>query len=300
MKPSTRSGSIGLRLAVLVGMIAAGCGGDDNRGIGLSKLDGGVFDAVTGLGGQAGSTSPQGGTAGAGGGVQEGGSTGAGGVAGAKSTGGVVVSGGTTGSGGAMGGGTGGADAAVDVSTFDGAGKLDGAADAGPRDATTIETSAVPDSSVAVDGNVTCGPVCDIYCSYGNVLDANGCPTCACNVQPPSCPARKCTDCPRGYLRNSDGCLTCTCVPDPSLPCDTFQDVSLCSASTHCRWLEPGCGLFSSNDISASDTGCYEAANCTQNGDCSKAGTTCVQRTVNPNPPFRGGDFCNIAVSVCL
>ena len=27
-----------------------------------------------------------------------------------------------------------------------------------------------------------CGPVCDIYCQYGNVLDANGCPTCQCNA----------------------------------------------------------------------------------------------------------------------
>ena len=30
-----------------------------------------------------------------------------------------------------------------------------------------------------------CGPVCLIFCLYGNVLDANGCPTCACNPAPP-------------------------------------------------------------------------------------------------------------------
>jgi len=29
-----------------------------------------------------------------------------------------------------------------------------------------------------------CGPVCDIFCQYGNVLDASGCPTCACNPGP--------------------------------------------------------------------------------------------------------------------
>lgn len=29
-----------------------------------------------------------------------------------------------------------------------------------------------------------CPPVCAIYCAYGNVLDANGCPTCTCNPPP--------------------------------------------------------------------------------------------------------------------
>ena len=28
---------------------------------------------------------------------------------------------------------------------------------------------------------VFCGPVCLIYCPFGNVLDSQGCPTCACN-----------------------------------------------------------------------------------------------------------------------
>ena len=41
----------------------------------------------------------------------------------------------------------------------------------------------------------TCGPVCDIFCQYGHVPDANGCPTCACNPPPPNptpCPTDKC------------------------------------------------------------------------------------------------------------
>jgi PrcB C-terminal/Antistasin family len=29
-----------------------------------------------------------------------------------------------------------------------------------------------------------CPPVCAIFCAYGNVLDANGCPTCTCNPPP--------------------------------------------------------------------------------------------------------------------
>ncbi len=30
----------------------------------------------------------------------------------------------------------------------------------------------------------TCPPVCAIFCAYGNVRDANGCPTCTCNPPP--------------------------------------------------------------------------------------------------------------------
>ena len=31
---------------------------------------------------------------------------------------------------------------------------------------------------------LACGPVCDIYCPLGNVLDAKGCPTCRCQRSP--------------------------------------------------------------------------------------------------------------------
>jgi len=41
-------------------------------------------------------------------------------------------------------------------------------------------------ASVAVD---KCGPVCAIYCYYGNVLDDKGCPTCQCKTSP--CPDEK-------------------------------------------------------------------------------------------------------------
>ncbi|HEX2660351.1 MAG TPA: hypothetical protein VHU40_18855 [Polyangia bacterium] len=44
------------------------------------------------------------------------------------------------------------------------------------------------DSSVNVCACVPapkmCGPVCEIYCQYGNVLDAQGCPTCSCKPAP--------------------------------------------------------------------------------------------------------------------
>lgn len=29
-----------------------------------------------------------------------------------------------------------------------------------------------------------CGPVCAMYCPFGNVRDANGCPICQCRVSP--------------------------------------------------------------------------------------------------------------------
>ena len=65
-----------------------------------------------------------------------------------------------------------------------------------------------------------CGPVCDIYCQYGNVLDPSGCPTCQCKPAP-TCPAGShavtcstasaCTlDCDE-YERGADGCQRCAC-----------------------------------------------------------------------------------------
>jgi len=50
-----------------------------------------------------------------------------------------------------------------------------------------------PTVCACVPQKPTCGPVCSIACEYGNVLDANGCPTCACNPPPANaCPPDKC------------------------------------------------------------------------------------------------------------
>ncbi len=102
-------------------------------------------------------------------------------------------------------------------------------------------------------GTAQCGPVCAIWCEFGNVLDANGCPTCACNPPPqpvqcgsrtcavgeeccnascgicvapggactqqacsPVCPAVACTlACQYGFQKGPDGCEICVCNPPP-------------------------------------------------------------------------------------
>uniref|UniRef100_A0A0L8G2C5 Antistasin-like domain-containing protein n=1 Tax=Octopus bimaculoides TaxID=37653 RepID=A0A0L8G2C5_OCTBM len=33
-------------------------------------------------------------------------------------------------------------------------------------------------------GTRICGPVCMMFCEYGNVLDKNGCPICKCKKKP--------------------------------------------------------------------------------------------------------------------
>ncbi len=88
----------------------------------------------------------------------------------------------------------------------------------------------VTDGGAAMDGGKqdaaadssphVCGPVCDIYCQYGNVMDPSGCPTCQCKPAP-TCPAGShavtcstataCTlDCSE-YQRGADGCQRCAC-----------------------------------------------------------------------------------------
>ena len=319
MKRLGYSISIGIAVIALAGMVATGCG--DSGGLQSGKTDGGASDAAASLGGQAGSSVGGGaGSAGTGGvagskdtggvaGSQDtggvagskgtggaAGSVDAGGVAGSKGTGGMAGSGGTTGSGGTAGGGSGGVDAAVDVSKPDGGGIVDVAADAGAGDAPAPDARVVPDSSVAPDVEVVCGPVCLMYCTYGNVLDENGCELCACN-SPPPCPAVKCQACLYGYLHDADGCPTCTCLTDPRLPCSQL-DATQCGASANCRWLEPGCNFFGTLPLPAAI--CHDSAGvgCTPSNPCPD-GQACTQRVINP---CSGGDClaCGSVVSICL
>jgi hypothetical protein len=62
----------------------------------------------------------------------------------------------------------------------------------------------------------TCGPVCGIFCQYGNVKDSNGCDTCACLPPPPPTCGPVCgIFCQYGQLEDANGCRLCECAPAP-------------------------------------------------------------------------------------
>jgi len=90
-----------------------------------------------------------------------------------------------------------------------------------------------------------CEGVCDIYCQYGNVTDANGCPTCHCNPDP--CATVKCaagTHCDTGKCV-SDG-VSCggfagtpcpgigKCVDNPNDSCDPAAVGADCGGICSC------------------------------------------------------------------
>ncbi|XP_078327480.1 uncharacterized protein LOC111115533 isoform X1 [Crassostrea virginica] len=74
---------------------------------------------------------------------------------------------------------------------------------------------------------VLCGPVCMIWCPFGNVMDEHGCPTCRCrsehitttekptsSVSPKVCLGVMCDIyCPQGH-KMVDGCPVCACKTD--------------------------------------------------------------------------------------
>ncbi len=88
-------------------------------------------------------------------------------------------------------------------------------------------------------GKEMCGPVCEIYCAYGNVLDAKGCPTCACMPKPVVCPTIAClVACPNGNTTDpTTGCSTCACKPQPicpALPCQHCLNGYVVDPATGC------------------------------------------------------------------
>ncbi|XP_052696315.1 BPTI/Kunitz domain-containing protein 4-like [Crassostrea angulata] len=74
---------------------------------------------------------------------------------------------------------------------------------------------------------VLCGPVCMIWCPFGNVMDERGCPTCRCRSEhtttteapvstgtPKVCAGVMCDIyCPQGHTL-VDGCPVCACKTD--------------------------------------------------------------------------------------
>jgi hypothetical protein len=289
------AGSVGAGGAAGIPGLGGSAGGVGAGGVAGSKGSGGVLASGGAMasGGQAGVIGVGGN---AGGIVGAGGKTGKGGEAGTKGSGGVTGAGGTAGasggSSGAGGKGSGGSnDAAVDVVSPDAGNRGDVSAGETPRPDLAIAT----DTVLFLDGRIVCGPLCDLYCPYGNVLDANGCPLCKCNPDPTTCPAVKCKACPYGYRYDEKGCQTCDCLSDPNLPCSQLLDRTTCAGNSACTWLEPGCGT-----PALAAAGCYESAavGCTSDGDC-RDGRTCLKRVIDPCA-YSDCNACGQTISICL
>jgi hypothetical protein len=166
---------------LMLGLVVAGCRNDE--GLELPTVNG-DSGADAGKGGAGGAVV-----------VSGGGGSGAGGGAGGA-VGGAGGSAGGGGWGGSIGGGGGNAGAGGNA----GKGGAGGTTDAGPPR----------------DGPLMCGPVCAIFCPYGNVLDDRGCPTCQCNPQPVICRPVACKlFCANGYQKDAKGCDICACNPPP-------------------------------------------------------------------------------------
>ncbi|XP_064596420.1 BPTI/Kunitz domain-containing protein 4-like [Liolophura sinensis] len=64
-----------------------------------------------------------------------------------------------------------------------------------------------------------CPGVCQVFCPYGNVRDADGCDTCACREEPNKdytvCPPQCRMYCFYGNVRDDNNCDICQCRPAP-------------------------------------------------------------------------------------
>jgi hypothetical protein len=242
----------------------------------------------------------------------------------AEATGGAGGSGGSGGdsTGGAGGASTGGSGGASTGGSGGAAGR-----DAGARDATAGSGGTSPDASPYPDAAINdaapgldtrpdtrkvCGPVCAIYCQYGNVLDENGCPTCTCNP-PPVC---KPEDCPRpapGAPNQmcSDGTIggpVCEWAQEPGQPgrcawifrncpddCASVHEQPACDHMSACRWLVPGC-----LEPRLPAAGCYPRALINCNQDSCPAGKQCSKRSIDPCSGRLACPRCAVPVDICL
>jgi len=139
----------------------------------------------------------------------------------------------------------------------------------------------------AQDGGHACGPVCDIYCAFGNVLDANGCPTCTCKPAPGcatidlACPEIFCA---YGYAADANGCQTCRCNTGPvcdgvapeictdSVPPHCTCDPGLACADSECGGTPPPLG-----PITCPDGTTVPPFNCVRNDDRRTCGWRVAQ-----------------------
>jgi hypothetical protein len=111
------------------------------------------------------------------------------------------------------------------------------------------------------------GTLCDVFCEFGNVLDAAGCPTCECNP-PPTCAPLACDlYCSAGYARDAAGCEVCAC--NPPTPTDLCLSDSECAPGNYCDFSMPSCV----------DPVCPPGAACPPSrcyGSCVPTGPTCA------------------------
>ncbi|CAK9294385.1 unnamed protein product [Gordionus sp. m RMFG-2023] len=73
------------------------------------------------------------------------------------------------------------------------------------------------DNGMSVMTTQRCPPVCLMYCEFGNVLNANGCPICQCKPNP-NCGPVCAIYCQFGNVMDANGCPTCQCKPNPNCP----------------------------------------------------------------------------------
>ena len=94
---------------------------------------------------------------------------------------------------------------------------------------------------------------CMLECANGNyVLDARGCPTCACSSndkqRTTSCPDKKCrSECgDGGYLLDENGCQTCKCAVKENVQCSRVMCRMFCEYGF--KRDENGCEYCSCNE----------------------------------------------------
>jgi Antistasin family len=208
-----------------------------------------------------------GGTGAAGHGTGQSGSTGSTGTAGVTGSGGSTGAAGATGSAGTTGAaGRGGSGGSTGVAGTTGSG---GSGAAGRGGSGGGGTSGM------------CGPVCNIYCPYGNVTDPNGCPTCQCNPAPPVCSMTECgPPPPYAYPMCPTGATVipaaCTRGTDGKCAWHAPTCGNPCPQGTHqvaCPQIACGTDCLYGNTRDA--TGCTTCA-CRPVPNCAPAGVACV------------------------
>ncbi|XP_033109473.1 fibrillin-1-like isoform X4 [Anneissia japonica] len=139
-----------------------------------------------------------------------------------------------------------------------------------------------------------CPPVCKIFCEFGNVLDANGCPTCECiqgpevTAEPVVCPPLCKMFCEFGNVLDANGCPICECIQGPTVPvaidCEAGyvydSDDNLCQDIDECEQPD-SCDEFSRciNLPGTYECDCLDGFSADSNNQCID-----VNECFNPEP----------------